>query len=129
MRYADAAMRSLDLTARQWLLLALIEKAFPAQQPTLNDVARIHGSSRQNVKQIALQLEARGYLHLISDPDDLRALRLQLSDKVAIFKQPHEVAHQQALLNQIFADFTQADLITLHGLMHRLLSNLTPNNE
>ncbi|NTV64050.1 MAG: MarR family transcriptional regulator [Oscillochloris sp.] len=127
-RYADAAMAPLGLTTRQWLLLALIEKAFPGQQPTLSEAARVHGSSRQNIKQLALQLESRGFLQLLADPDDQRALRLQLTDKIAIFNQPVEIARQQALLAEIFADFSSADLATLLDLLHRLLVNTTPTS-
>jgi DNA-binding MarR family transcriptional regulator len=127
-RYADAAMAPLSLTTRQWLLLALIEKAFPGQHPMLSEVAWVHGSSRQNVKQIALQLEARGFLRLVDDPDDQRALRLQLTDKIAVFKDPAEFARQQALLAEIFAGFSDADLATFLGLLRRLIANVTPES-
>jgi DNA-binding MarR family transcriptional regulator len=125
-RFADAGLAHLELTTRQWLLLALIEKAFPGQRPTLSEAARVYGSSRQNVKQIALQLEARGYLRLIADPADQRAMRLQLTDKIAIFSEPGEVAREQALLGEIFAGFGGEDLAALRAMLRRLLANIAP---
>jgi DNA-binding MarR family transcriptional regulator len=81
-RRADAALTSLGLTTHQWLLLAVLTKWSPDRSPSLSEAASRYGSSRQNVKQIALGLQSRGFLHLVPDPDDGRTTRLVLTDRV-----------------------------------------------
>ena len=55
---ADRELADLGLTTRQWLLLAVLKKTFPGVSPTLSEAAEAYGSSRQNIKQMALALEA-----------------------------------------------------------------------
>jgi DNA-binding MarR family transcriptional regulator len=87
-RTTDSTMLPLGITAKQWLLLAVLSRHFRGQAPMLSEVALIYGSSRQNAKMIAKQLEASGYLKIKQDPDDRRALRLQLTPKMKIFDSP-----------------------------------------
>ena len=63
-RRADKELADLGLTTRQWLLLAVLINAFPGRSPSLSEAADKYGSSRQNVKQVALGLEARGFVRL-----------------------------------------------------------------
>ncbi|HBN09972.1 MAG TPA: MarR family transcriptional regulator [Cyanobacteria bacterium UBA8530] len=122
----DVAMSTLDVTTKQWLLLVILVKKFSGQDPTLSEAARWYGASRQNVKQIARQLEDRGYLRLVPDPKDRRALLLQLTEKVRVFDEPDERIRQASLMNELFFGFTENDLQCLRTLMSRWLTALTP---
>ncbi|MEI7769134.1 MAG: MarR family transcriptional regulator [Chloroflexales bacterium] len=121
----DPVLAPLDLTTRQFLLLGVLVRAFPGQQPTLSAAARIYGSSRQNVKQIALQLQERGYLQLLADPADQRMIRLALTDKLAAFDAPPAVARQRQLLAEIFAAFTPEEVAALRDLTRRWVRQLS----
>ncbi len=101
-RRADDELASLTLTSRQWLLLAVITRAFPDASPTLSQAAAVYGTSRQNIKQIARQLQQQGWLRIVRDPDDARATRLELTDKVAVFADPAVQARQQQALTEMF---------------------------
>lgn len=128
-RLTDAALEPLDLTSRQWLLLAVLVKAFPGTAPTLTEAASAYGSSRQNVKMIALQLRERGYLELRPDPSDRRALRLHLTPKVGIFDQPDTRRRQKRLFSEVFRGLPEQDVRMLHSLVRRWagsLSDLSP---
>ena len=61
------------LTVKQWLLLAGIASTADGQ-PTLSTLATRIGSSRQNVKKMAIILEREGFVSLSKDPQDARAL-------------------------------------------------------
>lgn len=124
-RLTDAALEPLDLTSRQWLLLAVLTKAFPGQHPTLTEAAAAYGSSRQNVKMIAVQLRERGYLELRPDPSDRRALRLHLTSKVGIFDQPSTRQRQRRLFSDVFRGLPEPDLRTLHALVRCWAGNLS----
>jgi len=123
-RRADAELAQMDLTTRQWLLLAVLTKWFPGRDASLTEAAERYGSSRQNVKQIALGLEARGYLRLVPDPADGRATRLHVADKVGDFDRPEAVARQAAMLADVTADLTGEETLALRDLVVRWLTGL-----
>jgi DNA-binding MarR family transcriptional regulator len=120
-RVADEELAALDLTSRQWLLLAVVTKAFPDGPPTLSQAAAVYGTSRQNVKQIAVQLQRQGWLTLRSDPADARSTRLVLTDKVARFADPAVQQGQAAALDQMFAGLDRHQRRALLDLVRRCL--------
>lgn len=113
-RLGDEVLAPLELTTKQWLLLAVVAKGFADTEPTLSEVATLYGSSRQNIKQIAQQLEARGWLHLVNDPADRRAVRLQLTRKMQRFASPAFRAREHALFDRIFGALPASELAQLH---------------
>jgi DNA-binding MarR family transcriptional regulator len=123
-RRVDLALAPIGLTSRQWLLLAVLSRGFPGAAPTLSEAAALFGTSRQNVKQIAVQLVARGYLTLDVDPADARATRLRLTDRVAEFDAPDAVAGQVAVLDELFACFTPEEVAVLAELTGRWIDHL-----
>ena len=66
------------VTTKQWLVLALISK-FTASQPCIGEIAELLGTSRQNIKKIALILEKKGLLKMQKDKMDMRYIKLQLT--------------------------------------------------
>lgn len=125
-RAVDDGLAPLGLSNRQWLLLAVLSKAFPGGAPTLSQAAAAYGTSRQNVKQIALQLASRGYLSLEVDSTDRRAMRLRLTDQMAIFDTPDMRSVQENLLASAFAALSLAELGVLRALVQRCLSDVAP---
>lgn len=120
-RGADDALASFGLTGRQWLLLAVLVKAFPDSEPTVSQAAAVYGTSRQNVKQLALQLRSRGFLTLEPDPGDRRATRLKLTARHRELDEPGAVAVQRRFLASTFAGLDDQEVEVLHGLVRRLV--------
>ncbi len=120
----DQALEPLGLTSRQWLLLAVLERWFPERRPSLSEAAGRYGTSRQNVKQIALGLERKGFLRLESDPSDRRTTRLVVTEKVLVFAEPELAAQGRALLDETFAGIEPSEMLELQrvivGWMARL---------
>jgi DNA-binding MarR family transcriptional regulator len=123
-RRTDAALEHLGLTSRQWLLLAVLTRGFPGHAPSLTEAAERYGSSRQNVKQVALGLAARGYLRLVPDPLDGRTTRLELTEKVRLFDTPDSVTRTRTLFEDVFAGLSEDDVATLRRLLVRWLEEL-----
>ena len=94
-RRADRELADLGITTRQWLLLAILTKALPGSSPSLSEAAERYGSSRQNVEQIALGLEARGFVRLVPDPTDARTTRIEVTERVRRVRRP---SHGRAAL-------------------------------
>lgn len=55
------------------------------EQPTIKELAEIMGSSHQNVKQILLKLEKKGFVDIAVDPKDRRKQRVFLTEKCKAF--------------------------------------------
>jgi len=126
-RRGDEALEPLGLTTKQWLLLAVVARRFPGESPTLTEAALWYGSSRQNVKQIAQQLEQRGYLRLAPDLADRRALRLHLTAKARVFDAAEESARLARVLADLMAGLGGADLARLRDLLRRWLGVVSPS--
>jgi DNA-binding MarR family transcriptional regulator len=118
------------LTSRQWLLLGVIEKAFPGHAPTISEATAAFGTSRQNVKQVAVQLERRGWLRLEPDPADARVLRLALTEQLAVFQEAGVQADQAGFILDVFEGLTPRERRTLLDLVTRCITNLSsPTSE
>ncbi len=114
----------MDLTTRQWLLLAVLTKSFPGRSPSLSEAAEKYGSSRQNVKQIALGLEARGFVRLVPDRDDGRTTRIELTGRVGVFDEPEMVGRASAMLTDACAGLSPDETLTLRDLVRRWLAGV-----
>lgn len=121
-RMGDVVLAPLGLTTKQWLLLAVVERGFRSRRPTLTQAAALYGSSRQNVKAIALGLEAAGYLRLERDPGDRRALHLVATERSAVFATPEWRAREAAFFAFAFGDLTPDEVATMAGLLGRWLA-------
>ncbi len=130
-RLTDQGLADWGLTTRQWLLLAVLTRGFPGHSPSLSEAAAAYGSSRQNVKQIALGLETHGYLRLVPDPADGRTTRLVLTEKVGRFDEPEGRARGRDLLEAAFRGLAPDDVLALRDLVGRWLAVLahTPPND
>lgn len=63
-----------DITAKQWLALTMID-AFP-EPPTLKEMSEMSGVTHQSMRQIVDRLIDKGFLKVIPDAKDKRAIRL-----------------------------------------------------
>ena len=74
----DRLLAPTGITSQQAAMLQLIEAQVKA--PTISFVAQAMGMTQQNVKQIALALERKGFLEIAVDTADRRARRLVLTE-------------------------------------------------
>lgn len=74
----DRLLAPTGITSQQAAMLQLIEAQPKA--PTISFVAQALGMTQQNVKQIALSLERKGFLEIVTDTADRRARRLVLTE-------------------------------------------------
>ena len=79
----ERALNKYEVTAKQWFLSIALNRLFNAP-PTMKELARELGSSHQNIKQVALKLQAKGLLKLEKDKKDARVIRLCLTRRARI---------------------------------------------
>ncbi|MBC8376082.1 MAG: MarR family transcriptional regulator [FCB group bacterium] len=80
----DRELKDSGVTTKQWFLLVSLHALFDTP-PNLNDLALAMGSTRQNVKQLALNLERQGFLKIYQDKEDRRVQRFKLTPKNQAF--------------------------------------------
>lgn len=73
---ADNAMK--EISWKQFFAVICINLC--KEKPTVKELAEIMGSSHQNVKQILLKLEKKGFVHIAVDENDKRKQRIELTD-------------------------------------------------
>lgn len=75
------AMADRDMKVISWKqFFAIICINMCKESPTVKELAEIMGSSHQNVKQILLKLEKKGFVAITADEDDKRKQRIVLTE-------------------------------------------------
>ena len=73
---ADSMMK--EISWKQFFAVICINLC--KEKPTVRELAEIMGSSHQNVKQILLKLEKKGFVSISADENDKRKQRIELTD-------------------------------------------------
>lgn len=116
---ADAEMK--ELSWKQFFAMICVNLCKEA--PTVKELAEIMGSSHQNVKQILLKLEKKGFVSVEEDAEDRRKQRIRLTQYAAQFCAQNDDRSMQ-LLQKMFQGVSEEQLqITIQTLL-QLESNL-----
>lgn len=110
------------MTTKQWFLTVMISQ-FGDTPPTLSEVAELMGSSRQNVKQLALKLEEKELLKIEKDEKDARALRLSLTEKSKLFWEKRQNQDDQ-FVRELLTDFSNAEIDSVYNSFNKLADNI-----
>ena len=78
---ADSTMQ--EISWKQFFAIICINMC--KEKPTIKELAEIMGSSHQNVKQILLKLEKKGFVCIVADENDKRKQRIELTDYCRAF--------------------------------------------
>ncbi len=117
----DRAFSAYGITSKQWLLLITVQSLF-AKPPTISQVAAAMGTSHQNVKQIAKNLERSGFVRLEKDARDARSTRLLLTDACRAFAEETRQAGE-AFLQEAFSGVSEADACGARNTLQTLWQN------
>ncbi|MBQ6288193.1 MAG: MarR family transcriptional regulator [Clostridia bacterium] len=110
---ADNFMK--EITWKQFFAIICIKLCREA--PTLNDLADVMGSSHQNVKQILLKLERKGFVSMTTDGKDRRKQRIVLTEQCREFCEKND-APSQEIIGCIFEGIDEDKLrITIETIM------------
>lgn len=113
----DRAFAPHGVTVKQWLLLITITSLF-REPPSVKQAAEAMGTSHQNVKQVALNLQKSGFLRLEKDAHDARVTRLVTTDACRAF------GEQTSEAGTVFQDavFAGASKDDLRGARNTLMA-------
>lgn len=110
-----------EITTKQWFLLAALHTFEEA--PTFNELSSLMGSSHQNVKQIALKLQQKGYVKLETDAADRRKSRIHLTEKFKELQLAYASKETQ-FLDQLFKDISESQLHTALETLNTMIKNM-----
>lgn len=110
------------ITVKQLMLLITIAQ-FKQFSPTLNEAAEMMGSSHQNVKQLALKLEKRGFVKIEKDPRDARASCLKLTAECDEFFNKNQDSHAK-LMSSFFETLSADETSNLYQGINKTYQHL-----
>lgn len=119
---ADAFFK--EITWKQFFAIICINLC--KESPTINELSDIMGSSHQNVKQILLKLESKGFVCMVNDATDKRKQRILITDKCREFCEKNDDESIKKI-NRLFEGIdTEQIMITIKTIieMERNLETL-----
>lgn len=118
----ERSMSKYNITAKQWFMLIVTVNAFK-ESPSIKEIAKVMGSSHQNVKQLALKLEAKGMVLLEKDKKDLRATKVILT-KVCfdLFKLLEKEGF--VFMNKFYKEINSKQLNETRIFINQIMDNL-----
>jgi DNA-binding MarR family transcriptional regulator len=115
----DSQMK--DLTAKQWfviLVLGLFE-----QPPTLKQLAAACDTSHQNTKQIVMKLADKGFVTVLNDEKDGRAMRIKASEQCEQWDKDNEQVATQ-FVDRMFSGMSMDEVTDLSSSLIKIFNNL-----
>lgn len=116
----DRELADSGVTTKQWLLLVTMQ-AFFTEPPSMKALAEVMGTSRQNIKQIALNLQSKGLVAIYPDPVDKRILRFRLTARNREFW-AERVDKDERYIESLFAQIPPTDLAVTCRTVEKLLA-------
>jgi len=115
----DQVLKRDGLTTKQLLVLIVVTKGFD-KLPSVSEVANVLSTSHQNVKQIAKQLEKRGFIKLVRDEEDRRKWLLTVTKQSQEYWDSKTEEHSAAMLS-LFHALTPREVEHFYRLIRKLI--------
>lgn len=111
--FADSTIK--EISWKQFFAIICINVC--KDKPTVKELAEVMGSSHQNVKQILIKLEKKGFVQISVDENDKRKQRIELTDYCKEFcKKNDEVSEN--IINKMFDGISNEQLqVTIQTIM------------
>ena len=116
---ADSMMK--EISWKQFFAIICINMC--KEPPTLNELSEVLGSSHQNVKQILLKLEKKGFITFQEDERDKRKQRIVLTKACKKFCEKNNAASSQMML-KMFEGIPEDDIEATIRTIVRMENNL-----
>ena len=116
---ADNVMK--EISWKQFFAIICI--SFCKEAPTINDLSEILGSSHQNVKQILLKLEKKGFIKFQEDKHDKRKQRIVVTKACLKFCDKNNETSSQ-IMKKMFEGIPEKDIKTTIKTIIKMDNNL-----
>lgn len=110
-----------NITVKQWFFIAVV--AMTNSNPSIGEISKLIGTSRQNVKKMALLLKKQGFVLIEEDKEDKRISRIILTDKCFEYFETRESIEEE-FIKSLFYGFSQKNVDDLSDSITLLINNL-----
>ena len=110
-----------EVTSKQWLAIIMLG-AFE-EPPTLKQMAQMCSASHQNTKQIMLKLHQKGYVNMVKDEKDRRAMRIIPLAKIQELNAKYE-ERSKKFIEEMFSDLTEEEIAVMCKAQFKLYDRL-----
>ncbi|MGN0387934.1 MAG: MarR family winged helix-turn-helix transcriptional regulator [Suilimivivens sp.] len=110
-----------EITWKQFFAIICINLC--RESPTINELSEVMASSHQNVKQILLKLEKKGFIEMIVDEKDRRKQRIITTKKCEDFCKRND-RESEIQINKMFEGISEKQLITTIQTISQMERNL-----
>ena len=114
-----------EITWKQFFAIICINLC--NENPTINELSEIMGSSHQNVKQILLKLEKKGFVIMVQDEKDKRKQRICLTDTCRAFCEKKD-EDSTKFIQQLFKDINEEQIMSTIRTIVLMEKNLADMN-
>lgn len=111
-----------EITCKQFFLLACMS-LFPEEAPTANELARVMGCTRQNVKEILNSLQRKGYICLEEDPTDKRKKRVYETDAIRKVAEKYR-EKEELFMEALYKGVSEEDIRKVYAVINHMTGNL-----
>ena len=116
---ADSMMK--EISSKQFFAIICINMC--KEPPTIKELSDVLGSSHQNVKQILIKLEGKGFVEFREDPEDKRKQRIVLTKKCQDFCEKNNGMSME-IMAKMFEGVSEKDIQTTVRTITRIEKNL-----
>ena len=116
---ADNMMK--EISWKQFFAIICINMC--KEPPTIKELSDVLGSSHQNVKQILIKLEGKGFVEFREDPEDKRKQRIVLTKKCQDFCEKNNGMSME-IMAKMFEGVSEKDIQTTVRTITRIEKNL-----
>jgi DNA-binding MarR family transcriptional regulator len=116
---ADSMMK--EISWKQFFAIICINMC--KEPPTIKELSDVLGSSHQNVKQILIKLEGKGFVEFREDAEDKRKQRIVLTKKCQDFCEKNNGMSMQ-IMAKMFEGVSEKDIQTTVRTITRIEKNL-----
>lgn len=111
-----------EITCKQFFLMACMN-LYQDGAPTANELAKIMGCTRQNVKEILNSLEKKQLIRLVVDENDKRKQRVYLTENALLMSDKYR-AKETEFMKQLYAGISDEEIDLAYGIITRIEDNL-----
>lgn len=116
-----------EITTKQFFLMACMS-LFEKEPPTANDLAKVMGCSRQNVKEILTSLEKKGLVSLLPCENDKRKRIVVPTQKAMLIGDKYREKEVE-FLEKLYDGVTDEEVLSTYKFLLKLEDNLKEINE
>lgn len=116
-RFGDSILP--DVTFKQWFLLRMISK-MELREKSINSIAKVVGTTRQNVKKMLVPLGNKGYVRIEKSDSDARALKVELTEKTFQYFTENDASATRET-DKLFLTFSTEEIDGLACALKKLL--------